>query len=295
MTGRKLCSAPGCDDLAEIGDTRCAQHRAEAMARQAASRARAQTSDHAARWRELYNDPRWRRAAKQFLQRHPLCADCGALGLVEAATEVDHIRRHLGDRRIFWDRTNWQPLCKRCHSRKTAREVFATTGGGQWSIPFRLRPSRIPVEVVAGPPGGGKSHYIAAQARPGEIVIDLDRILADLGGRRWDQRPELVKRAFAQRDRMLLGLATSYAPKAWLQVSAPDPAERAAWQAALGPKASVTLICPPLAVTLAQIDADPGRATLRQTMRHAAEAWYGQAPRGVSGNPGARQDTGEGR
>jgi hypothetical protein len=24
----------------------------------------------------------------------------------------------------IWDRTNWQRLCHRCHSRKTAREVF---------------------------------------------------------------------------------------------------------------------------------------------------------------------------
>ncbi|WP_409558335.1 HNH endonuclease [Achromobacter animicus] len=25
-------------------------------------------------------------------------------------------------RALFWDRANWQPLCWRCHSRKTARE-----------------------------------------------------------------------------------------------------------------------------------------------------------------------------
>lgn len=124
MGFRKLCAAPGCEELAEIGVARCAQHLAEAQARRAQARARAQQSEEAVRYRALYADPRWRRAAKAFLARHPLCRDCGELGVVEAAVEVDHIRRHKGDRQLFWDQANWQPLCKRCHSRKTAREVF---------------------------------------------------------------------------------------------------------------------------------------------------------------------------
>ncbi|MCR8827199.1 HNH endonuclease [Photobacterium sp. TY 1-4] len=40
------------------------------------------------------------------------------------ATDVDHITPHKGDRRLFFDQSNWQSLCKSCHSRKTAREVF---------------------------------------------------------------------------------------------------------------------------------------------------------------------------
>lgn len=44
---------------------------------------------------------------------------CGA-----PATVVDHIIPHRGDlsSAAFWDETNWQPLCKRHHDRKTARE-----------------------------------------------------------------------------------------------------------------------------------------------------------------------------
>lgn len=128
MGFRKLCAAPGCDELAEIGETRCADHLAEAKARRAKARARAQLGEEAARFRELYADPRWKRASAAYLARNPLCRDCGELGVVEAAVEVDHIRRHKGDRTLFWDRTNWQPLCKRCHSRKTAREVFHGAG-----------------------------------------------------------------------------------------------------------------------------------------------------------------------
>lgn len=67
-------------------------------------------------------DRRWRRARAAFLQLHPLCADCEQRGLVTVATVVDHVRPHKGDQDLFWDETNWQPLCGPCHSTKTARE-----------------------------------------------------------------------------------------------------------------------------------------------------------------------------
>jgi len=34
---------------------------------------------------------------------------------VVAATVVDHITPHRGDMTLFWDKSNWQSLCKRCH------------------------------------------------------------------------------------------------------------------------------------------------------------------------------------
>jgi 5-methylcytosine-specific restriction protein A len=39
---------------------------------------------------------------------------------VTVATVVDHILPHRGDRVLFWDRSNWQALSKKCHDRKTA-------------------------------------------------------------------------------------------------------------------------------------------------------------------------------
>lgn len=120
MAIRKLCSAPGCEALALPGGSRCPEH----LARDRERKTKAARSAEATRWHALYHDPRWRRAAAAFLAAHPLCADCAELGVIEAAREVDHITRHRGDARAFWDRTNWQPLCKRCHSRKTAREIW---------------------------------------------------------------------------------------------------------------------------------------------------------------------------
>lgn len=59
----------------------------------------------------------WRKKRKIFLQLNPLCVKCGA-----PATDVDHIIPHKGDKILFWNPNNWQSLCHRCHSQKTARE-----------------------------------------------------------------------------------------------------------------------------------------------------------------------------
>ena len=65
---------------------------------------------------------RWQKARKAYLAAHPLCAMCAARGQTTAATELDHIIPHKGDMALFWDRKNWQGLCKQDHSRKTATE-----------------------------------------------------------------------------------------------------------------------------------------------------------------------------
>lgn len=70
---------------------------------------------------KLY-DHKWRKARDAFLCKNPLCAHCQEDSLVVPATEVDHKIPHRGDMTLFWDKTNWQGLCKPCHSRKTATE-----------------------------------------------------------------------------------------------------------------------------------------------------------------------------
>jgi 5-methylcytosine-specific restriction enzyme A len=59
---------------------------------------------------------RWRRARERFLARHPLCARHQRMGMVVAATVVDHIEPHRGDQKLFWRESNWQALCASCHS-----------------------------------------------------------------------------------------------------------------------------------------------------------------------------------
>ena len=65
---------------------------------------------------------KWRKAREGFLRSYPLCVKHEARGQIVLATVVDHIVPHRGDKELFWDRSNWQPLCKQCHDIKTATE-----------------------------------------------------------------------------------------------------------------------------------------------------------------------------
>ena len=46
--------------------------------------------------------------------------ECTKQGLIREATVVDHITPHKGNKDIFWDESNHQSLCIRCHNKKTA-------------------------------------------------------------------------------------------------------------------------------------------------------------------------------
>ena len=81
-------------------------------------------------------DHHWEVARREHLELEPLCADHQKRGYIEVATVVDHITPHKGDKKLFWDKSNWQSLCKSCHDRKTATEDM-----GHWS-PTICTPSK---------------------------------------------------------------------------------------------------------------------------------------------------------
>ena len=62
----------------------------------------------------------WRKYRQAFLIKSPLCAECMRQGLMREAIVVDHIIPHKGNMGLFWDGSNHQALCKRCHDKKTA-------------------------------------------------------------------------------------------------------------------------------------------------------------------------------
>jgi len=64
----------------------------------------------------------WSKASKAYLCEHPWCAECLRHNKWTPAVLVDHIKPHKGDPRLFWDQSNWQGLCLRCHNIKTASE-----------------------------------------------------------------------------------------------------------------------------------------------------------------------------
>jgi 5-methylcytosine-specific restriction protein A len=70
---------------------------------------------------------RWQQARIRYLRANPLCRYCDRQGRARPATVVDHVTPHRNDLELFWNVSNWQPLCKPCHDAiKQAEE----SGGG---------------------------------------------------------------------------------------------------------------------------------------------------------------------
>lgn len=67
-------------------------------------------------------DNKWSKSSRAFLSRHPFCVHCLREKTYTLATEVDHVIPHRGDKELFWDVENWQPLCHEHHSKKTQQE-----------------------------------------------------------------------------------------------------------------------------------------------------------------------------
>lgn len=110
---KKACSRPGCPELVPVGTMFCKAHTKQLHKDIDARRGTAHSRGYTGAWQK---------ASKGYLRKHPLCVLCEREGKVNAATLVDHIIPHKGDKELFWDRNNWQGLCEYHHNRKTAEE-----------------------------------------------------------------------------------------------------------------------------------------------------------------------------
>lgn len=125
----KPCKVPGCPGL--TAGRYCSSHADYEKAVQAEyDRRRGTSSQRLYGWQ-------WQLARAVYLADHPMCKRCRDLGIITAATVVDHIIPHRGDPRLFWDRSNWQSLCTPCHDgwkqaqERCAAADQATTGPGR--------------------------------------------------------------------------------------------------------------------------------------------------------------------
>jgi 5-methylcytosine-specific restriction protein A len=110
---RKLspCKKIGCPELSI--DTYCEEHDKQLRKEQDSKRLSASERGY---------DSKWRKARLGYLNKHPLCVHCLDRGKYTPATVLDHITPHKGDKELFWDKKNWQSLCKYHHDVKTASE-----------------------------------------------------------------------------------------------------------------------------------------------------------------------------
>lgn len=114
----KPCRHPGCAELVRGGGY-CVKHQINARRVRRTVQSERGVS---AEWHNLYYSARWRRMRAAQLIAEPFCRHCAAAGIRQRAEDVDHIKPHRGDKRLFFDPTNLQSLCHSCHSRKTIAE-----------------------------------------------------------------------------------------------------------------------------------------------------------------------------
>lgn len=208
-------------------------------------------------------DSKWAKARRTFLARNPKCARCDA-----PATVVDHIIAHKGDSAVFWDTRNWQGLCDRHHN--VAKQSEEKRKPPKLATPF-VRAPRIPVTIVCGPAGAGKSTYVAEHRGERDLVIDLDVIRSRLAGTGLhDAAPRWLKPALEVRNQLLDGLASDTEhDRAWFIISAPEKAERDLWAKKLN--ANVVLLDVPLDECVRRLRAS--RDDAERHIQFATEWW----------------------
>jgi 5-methylcytosine-specific restriction protein A len=103
----KPCAQPGCPELIAKG-ARCPEHHK-------AFRRKYDRGYRRRQRKKLYDSARWQKVRRMILRREPICRECKA----RPATEVHHINNNPLDNRD----DNFEPLCKPCHSRRTAHET----------------------------------------------------------------------------------------------------------------------------------------------------------------------------
>lgn len=106
------CKYPLCRELIEPGQRYCEKHK----------KLKPITDEVKRSSTAMGYDAKWRKVRLSYLRENPLCVECLKKEIITPATIIDHIEPHKGNRELFWDKSNWQPLCKMHHDVKTGKE-----------------------------------------------------------------------------------------------------------------------------------------------------------------------------
>lgn len=247
-----------------------------------------------------YDTAAWKRLRKAKLSEKPLCEPCDVRGRKVVAKHVDHIVSIASGGQAFPAMDGLMSMCAPCHSIKTnakdrkGGKGIAFKGCGPDGLPLDpghpfLNREDHPATVVCGPPGAGKSSYVAAHRQYGDLVLDLDTILQALSGEPiYDAPAELLPFAWHARDAVLERLRRSHRLRhAWIIMGGAKRADRQSviWNL----NARLVMLDLSAAECLARIRADQRRPAVARARHEAAvAAWWDEYERD---NPLQGQET----
>jgi 5-methylcytosine-specific restriction enzyme A len=73
-------------------------------------------------WRSWCKSPIWKSIRRHRLAAEPLCRQCAIEGRTVAASHVDHVDPHRGQRLLFFKYENTQSLCPHHHNTHRQQE-----------------------------------------------------------------------------------------------------------------------------------------------------------------------------
>lgn len=251
-----------------------------------------------------YSTAAWQRLRRAKLSLNPLCEICERRGKNVPARAVDHIVSIASGGDAFPTMEGLMSLCWSCHSIKTnakdraGGKGVAEKGCGPDGLPldpehaFHDRETH-PATVVCGPPGSGKSTYVARHRKTGDLVLDLDTIMAALSGEAiYDAPGELLPFAWQARDAVLERLRRAHGLRhAWIIMGGAKRADRMAVVWSLN--ARVVMLDVSAAECLQRIKDDKRRPDMARARHEAAVAtWWDEYERD---NPLEGREAVEGR
>lgn len=212
--------------------------------------------------RSLYSEKAYQELREQVFARDGYkCVKTGVMVVggkhAPNSAVLDHIVDHKGDRELFFDPANCQTVSKRWHD--AVKQSLTRGGLGAAHRPNWLRPSVVPLTMVCGAPGSGKSTYVDKHKSPGDTVICLDSLVAELFNcdpHGWDREQCLGPALYARNDMLAaLSMRGGVVGSAWFIISAAAGRDRAWWLRKLKP-VQIVVLKPRLSVCVERLKAD---------------------------------------